>query len=71
MLIADNKRGAPPLAPARTAMARSFRASIRIVADGLVAKAGGLPEHSRAARLLRDAASSLLDADLELEREGE
>ena len=42
----------------------------RVVADGLLALAGRLPRESDTARHLRDAATSLLDADLSAEREG-
>lgn len=42
----------------------------RTLADGLVAMAAQLPRESDTARHLRDAAASLLDADLAAEREG-
>lgn len=42
----------------------------RTLADGLLAIAGQLPRQSDTARHLRDAAASLLDADLAAEREG-
>lgn len=44
-------------------------ATLRVIADGLVAWAEKLPRDSAAARHLRDAATSLLDADTALERE--
>lgn len=43
--------------------------TLRVIADGLISKAETLPKRSDAARLLRDAATSLLDADTALERE--
>lgn len=43
--------------------------TLRVIADGLVARAEELPRESAAGRLLRDAATSLLDADTALERE--
>ena len=46
-----------------------FRRALRSVADGLVARAETLPKGSWAASYLRDAATSLLDADAALERE--
>ena len=45
--------------------------TLRVIADGLVAHAEELPRESDAARLLRDAATSLLDADSALERSRE
>lgn len=45
-------------------------ATLRVIADGLIAWAEELPHGSRAAGLLRDAATSLLDADTALEEEG-
>lgn len=41
----------------------------RVLADGLIARAETRPKHSDSARLLRDAAASLLDADMAIERE--
>ena len=43
--------------------------TLRVIADGLVSKAEELPRESDAARLLREAATNLLDADTALERE--
>jgi hypothetical protein len=43
--------------------------TLRVIADGLVSHAEEMPRDSEAARLLRDAAASLLDADTALERE--
>lgn len=43
--------------------------TLRVIADGLVSRAEELPRESEGARLLRDAATSLLDADTALERE--
>lgn len=45
--------------------------TLRVIADGLIANAEELPRESEAARLLRDAATSLLDADTALEREAQ
>lgn len=44
-------------------------ATLRVIADGLIGRAGRLPKHSRAAHHLRDAAAALLDADMCLSRE--
>lgn len=41
----------------------------RVLADGLIS-AAEMQRHSGASRHLRDAAASLLDADMALEREG-
>lgn len=41
----------------------------RVLADGLIARAETRPKHSDSARHLRDAAASLLDADMAIERE--
>lgn len=41
---------------------------LRVIADGLVAMAEKMPRKSDAARLLRDAAASLLDAEMHMER---
>lgn len=43
---------------------------LRTLADGLIHLAEERPRKSDSARLLRDAAASLLDADEALEREG-
>lgn len=42
---------------------------LRTVADGLIARAEAKPRGSRSAELLRDAAATILDADLAEERE--
>jgi len=42
---------------------------LRVIADGLIHQAGLRPQGSRSGQLLRDAAASLLDADLALETE--
>lgn len=41
----------------------------RVLADGLIARAETRPKHSESARHLREAAASLLDADMATERE--
>lgn len=42
---------------------------LRVIADGLVARAENRPKDSESAGMLRDAAASLLDADQAIERE--
>lgn len=42
---------------------------LRVVADGLIHMAVERPDRSESARLLRDAAGSLLDADAAIEHE--
>ena len=41
----------------------------RVLADGLIARAETRPPRSESARHLREAAASLLDADMAIERE--
>lgn len=41
----------------------------RVLADGLIARAETRPKHSESSRHLREAAASLLDADMAIERE--
>ncbi|HYC66659.1 hypothetical protein [Brevundimonas sp.] len=43
--------------------------TLRVIADGLIHKAETRPKGSASARQLRDAAASLLDADMAIQRE--
>ena len=42
---------------------------LRVLADGLIAQAERRPPRSHSARLLRDAAASILDAEMTIETE--
>lgn len=43
--------------------------TLRVIVDGLISRAEIRPRRSDSARLLRDAAAALLDADMAVQRE--